>query len=79
MKRLTLITGSIALWSLLVISCYAAVKIIDFKNQSKYEYEYTDINGDKGISKHCFTKNNINVCKVGKHTKRVIKIEKYEV
>ena len=78
MKRAIKIIGSITMWSLLLISCITATKLVDFKNQPKYIYKYTDLNGIKGTSKHCFERDSMNVCKIGKYTRRVIELEKIE-
>ena len=78
MKRAVLITGSIALWVLLCTSCYYATKLKDLEQLPKVEYEYTDLNGNKGTSEHCFKRNNVDVCKVGKKLIRVVKLEKFE-
>lgn len=78
MKRIVLITGAIAMWILLCTSCYYATKIKDLEQLPKVEYEYTDLNGNKGISEHCFKRDGVNVCKVGKSLKRVVKLEKFE-
>lgn len=79
MKRTIKILGALCLWILMCISCYCATTIFNLKNSPKYKYRYVDINGNSGISNHCFESDGIDMCKIGKHTKRVISLEKYEV
>ena len=79
MKKFILIIGSITMWVLLCTTCLWAYVMHNLKNKPKYEYRYTDLNGNKGVSKACFERNGVNVCVIGKHTRRVVKIEKYEV
>ena len=78
-KRIMQISGAFALWTLLCTTCLWACVMQDLKNQPKYEYRYTDLNGNKGVSKACFERDGVNVCVIGKHTRRVVKIEKYKI
>lgn len=50
-----------------------ATKILDVKIERlcKARYEYTDINGNKGISEHCFTREGKYICRDAKHVIRV--------
>lgn len=79
MVRLIKILASITLWILMTITCVYATEIKKMENKSSYEYKYTDLNGNKGTSKHCFVRDGVDVCTKEKGTIRVVKIEKYEV
>ena len=79
MKRFILIVGAMTMWIALSTSCLWACVILDLKNQPRYEYKYIDAKGNLGTSKDCFIRDSVNVCVVGKHTRRVLKTEKYEV
>lgn len=50
-----------------------ATKILDVKIERlcKTRYEYTDINGNKGISEHCFIREGKYICRDAKHVIRV--------
>lgn len=81
MKRLVLISGAFALWTVLLTSCYMATKIkdIEIKKRCKTIYTYTDFNGNKAISEHCFIQEGIYICRDIKHVKKALKVEKKEV
>lgn len=79
MKRLVLIVGALTMCTSMCTACLWACVILDLKKQPRYEYRYTDLNGVKGTSKACFEREGVNVCVIGKHTRKVLKTEKYEV
>lgn len=79
MKRLVLIAGALALWSLLLSTCYFATKIKNLKSMCKSSYHYTDVLGNKGISKHCFDTEDGMICKDAKHSVRAIRVEEKRI
>ena len=54
-----------------------AIKILDLKIERlcKTKYIYTDINGNKGISEHCFNKEGKYICRDTKHVIRVKNVQ----
>ena len=79
MKRLVLIAGALALWSLLLSSCYFATKIKSLKTICKATYYYTDEKGNKGIAKHCFDTEDGMICKDAKHSVRALRVEEKRI
>ena len=79
MKRLVLIAGALALWSLLLSSCYFATKIKKLKTNCKATYYYTDAKGNKGIAKHCFDTEDGMICKDAKHSVRALRVEEKRI
>lgn len=77
MKRIVLIAGALALWSLLLSSCYFATKIKHLKENRKCKstYYYTDVKGNKSIAKHCFETEDGMICKDAKHSVRALRVE----
>lgn len=79
MKRLVLIAGALALWSVLLSTCYFATKIKNLKTNCKASYHYTDVAGNKGIAKHCFDIEDGMICKNAKHSVRAIRVEEKRI
>ena len=79
MKRLILIVGAFTLWTALGTSCYLAYEILPLKRKCKVTYEYTDKNGNKGISEHCFMYEDRYICRDIKHITQVKETKKKEV
>lgn len=81
MKRLVLIAGALALWSVLLSSCYFATKIKNLKanRKCKSTYYYTDAKGNKGIAKHCFETEDGMICKNANYSIRAIRVEERRI
>jgi hypothetical protein len=79
MKNVVMIFVILDMYCLVGLTYKFYNKLYNLKSKCIVKYEYTDIYGKKGYSKHCFEQNNIFICRDTKHAKKVLKIEKKEM
>ena len=49
------------------------------ESKCKSTYYYTDINGNKGVSEHCYEQEDNYICRDIKHIKKVIEVKEKKV
>lgn len=76
MKNIVMIFIILDTWCLVGLTYKFYNKLYNLKPKCNIEYEYTDIYGKKGYSRHCYDDNGTFICRTDKGGKKVVKIEK---
>ena len=79
MKNVVMLFVILDSWCLVGLTYKFYKKLDDLKLNKNVQYEYTDIYGNKGYSRHCFEQGNMFVCRDVKNVTKVVKYKKVEV